>query len=171
MAHLSVAQRLRKAMVIGTTGLTAAQQAQIASAAQMIPVLYSPNMSVGVNLLFDLAGETAQRLGPEYQIEIIEAHHRGKKDAPSGTAKRLAEVVATARRQPVSQIPVHAVRAGDVVGDHTLFIAGPGERLELTHRAHSRDTFAQGALRAARFLAGRRQPGLCSMRDVLVAPP
>ena len=167
LAHVSAAQRLRKAIVIGTTGLTHAQQTQIESAAHLIPVLYSPNMSVGVNLLFDLATQVAERLGPEYQMEIVEAHHRAKQDAPSGTAKRLADVVAKARRQPVSAIPVHAIRVGDIVGDHTLFVAGPGERLELTHRAHSRDTFAQGALRAARFLVEQRQPGLFSMRDVL----
>ncbi len=167
ITHLAAAQRSKTAMVIGTTGLTDAQQAQIVAAGRQIPIVYAPNMSVGVNLLFELAAQAAARLGPDYQAEIVEAHHRAKQDAPSGTAKRLAEVVAEARRQPVAQIPVHAIRAGDIVGDHTLIIAGPGERLELTHRAHSRDTFAQGALRAAKFVAAQRQPGLFTMRDVL----
>ena len=167
MAHLQAARRLNKRMVIGTTGLTDTQHRQIAAAARTIPVLYAPNMSVGVNLLFELAAQAAGRLGSEYELEIVEAHHRHKQDAPSGTAKRLAEVAAKARRVPVARIPIHAIRAGDIVGDHTLLLAGPGERLELTHRAHSRDTFAQGALRAARFLAHQRRPGLFSMQDAL----
>ena len=165
--HLAVAQRRNAAMVIGTTGLTDTQQRKIVAAAKRIPIVAAPNMSVGVNLLFELAAQAAGRLGPEYQTEIIEAHHRAKQDAPSGTAKRLAAVVADARRQPVARIPVHAIRAGDIVGDHTLLIAGPGERLELTHRAHSRDTFARGALRAAAFVAAQKKPRLFSMRDVL----
>lgn len=167
LANLRVARRLKRRVVIGTTGLKPAQQRHIAAASRTIPVLQAPNMSVGVNLLFELAAQAAGRLGEEYQLEIVEAHHRHKQDAPSGTAKRLAEVVAGARRVPAARIPVHAIRAGDIVGDHTLLIAGPGERLELTHRAHSRDTFAQGALRAAQFLARQRRPGLFGMQDVL----
>ena len=167
IAHVQVARRLRKRVVIGTTGLSDAQRRQITAAAHSIPILYAPNMSVGVNLLFELAAQAAGRLGPDYQMEIVEAHHRQKKDAPSGTAKRLAEVVAAACRVPVARIPVHAIRAGDIVGDHTLILAGPGERLELTHRAHNRDTFARGALHAAQFLARQRRPGLFGMQDVL----
>lgn len=168
IAHAQVAQALRKPMVIGTTGLTEAQQASIRSASNTIAVVMSPNMSVGVNLLFELAQVAAQRLGPGYDVEVVESHHRQKKDVPSGTAKRLAEVLAKARRQSVGAIPVHAVRAGDIVGDHTVILAGPAERLELTHRAHSREVFARGALRAAQFVVGQK-PGLYDMSHVLQA--
>jgi len=149
--------------------LSDAERAAIAEAAKEIPVVLSPNMSVGVNLLFELAELAAQRLGRGYDIEIVEAHHRAKKDAPSGTAKRLAEVLAASRRQPTSQIPVHAIRAGDIVGDHTVVLAGPSERLELTHQAQSRDVFAQGALKAAAFVRSQK-PGLYDMSHVLKAP-
>lgn len=123
-------------------------------------------MSLGVNVLFELARLAAQRLGSGYDVEVVEAHHRGKKDAPSGTAKRLVEVLAQARQVPVDAIPVHAIRAGDIVGDHIVVLAGPAERLELTHRAHSRDVFAGGALRAAQWVAGQ-PPGLYDMSHVL----
>ena len=165
--HVRLAAQLKKPAVIGTTGLTDAQRAEIVQAAKTIPIVLSPNMSVGVTLLFELAQLAAQRLGSAYDIEIVEAHHKAKLDSPSGTAKRLAEVVAEGRRQPIEKIPVHAIRAGDIVGDHTVVFAGPSERLELTHRAQSRDVFAQGALRAARFLAGRPPAKLYDMRDVL----
>jgi 4-hydroxy-tetrahydrodipicolinate reductase len=138
----------------------------VREAAAAIPVIFSPNMSLGVNVLFELARTAAQRLGLGYDVEVVESHHKQKKDAPSGTAKRLAEVLADARRQPPSQIPVHAVRAGDIVGDHTVILAGPAERLELTHRAQSRDVFAAGALRAAQCAAAQK-PGLYDMSDVL----
>ena len=164
--HARLAQRLRKAMVIGTTGLTEAQRATLKAASRTIPIVVSPNMSVGVNVLFELAKTAAQRLGPAYDVEVVESHHRHKKDAPSGTAKRLAEVLASARTQAASAIPVHAIRAGDIVGDHTVILAGPSERLELTHRAHGREVFAQGALKAARFVV-RKKPGLYDMTDVL----
>ncbi len=166
VAHVQLAQELRKPVVIGTTGLTEAQQAAITAAARTIPIVLSPNMSVGVNVLFELAQLAAKRLGPDYDVEVVESHHRQKKDAPSGTAKRLAEGLAAARQQPANAIPVHAVRAGDIVGDHTVILAGPSERLELTHRAHSRDVFARGALRAAAF-AVRQRPGLYDMSHVL----
>ena len=165
-AHTQLARQLRKPMVIGTTGLTETQQEAIRQAAKTIPIVLSPNMSVGVNLLFELARLAAQRLGTAYDVEVVEAHHRQKKDAPSGTAKRLADVLAAARGQASGSIPVHAVRAGDIVGDHTVILAGPAERLELTHRAHSREVFAQGALRAARFIAAQ-PPGLYDMSHVL----
>ena len=140
-------------------------------------------MSVGVNLLFRLVGEVAAALGPEYDIEIVEAHHRFKKDAPSGTALKLAEEIATATGRSLAkdacygrhgvaaerkhgEIGIHAVRAGDIVGDHTVTFCALGERIEITHRAHTRDTFVRGAIRGARFLAGKK-PGMYGMRDVL----
>ena len=166
--HARLAQQLRKPMVIGTTGLTPEQVKVLRSAATQIPIVFSPNMSVGVNVLFELAQLAAQRLGAAYDVEVVESHHREKKDAPSGTAKRLADVLAAARKQPAASIPVHAVRAGDIVGDHTVILAGPSERLELTHRAQGRDVFARGALQAARFVKGR-PPGLYDMSDVLKA--
>lgn len=166
VAHVQWAQRVGKPLVIGTTGLSAEQQAALKTASQKIAIVFSPNMSIGVNVLFELAALAAQRLGKGYDVEVVEAHHHHKKDAPSGTAKRLAEVLAQARAQETSAIPVHAVRAGDIVGDHTIILAGPAERLELTHRAHSREVFAQGALRAAQFVITQR-PGLYDMGAVL----
>lgn len=167
--HVRLAVRLKKPVVIGTTGLSEAQRSTIAEAAKTIPIVLSPNMSVGVNLLFELVRTAAQRLGLTYDVEVIEAHHQAKLDKPSGTAKRLAELLAEQRQQPIENIPVHAIRAGDIVGDHTVVFAGPSERLELTHRAHSRDAFALGALQAARFLAGKPPAKLYDMRDVLHA--
>ena len=168
VAHAQIAQALRKAMVIGTTGLSDAELQTLRLTAKTIPIVLSPNMSPGVNVLFELAQAAAQRLGPEYDVEVVECHHRQKQDAPSGTAKRLVEALASARKQLPGAIPVHAVRAGDIVGDHTVILAGPSERLELTHRAHSREVFAKGALRAARFIAGA-PPGLYDMSHVLKA--
>ena len=167
LAHVGVARQLRKAIVIGTTGLTPPQMEAIRDAAKSIAVVVSPNMSAGVNVLMELARTAAERLRG-FDVEVVESHHRHKKDAPSGTAKRLAEVLARARGQSAEQIPVHAVRAGDIVGDHTVILAGPSERLEITHRAHSREVFARGALRAAQFVQGRA-PGLYDMTDVLAA--
>ncbi len=166
MEHVQVARRLRRGIVIGTTGFSDAQQTAIRDAAKEIPVLLSPNMSVGVNLLFELVQTAARRLGLRYDVEIVEAHHRAKQDAPSGTAKRLAQAAADGRGQQPQDVPVHAIRAGDIVGDHTVLFAGPFERLELTHRAHGRDAFAIGALSAARFLRGQRA-GLYDMSHVL----
>ena len=164
--HVKASQQARKPMVIGTTGLSEAQRAIVKTAAATIPIVMSPNMSLGVNLLYELAQLAAQRLGSGFDVEVIEAHHHHKKDAPSGTAKRLAEVLAASRKQPIDAIPVHAVRAGDIVGDHTVILAGPAERLELTHRAHSREVFARGALKAAQFVVGQK-PGLYDMSHVL----
>ncbi len=168
LEHVRAARQLKKPIVIGTTGCTEAQRGEIARAAEEIPVLFSPNMSLGVNVLFELVQTAAKRLGPAYDLDVIEAHHRTKQDAPSGTAKRLIELAAQARGQQPKDIPVHAIRAGDIIGDHTVVLAGPFERLELTHRAHHRDAFAVGALRAAQFLHAR-PAGLYDMTDVLRA--
>ncbi|MGD9843081.1 MAG: 4-hydroxy-tetrahydrodipicolinate reductase [Steroidobacteraceae bacterium] len=171
------------ALVIGTTGHTAEQRAVIEQAAKLIPIVLAPNMSVGVNLLLKLAELAAKALDEGYDIEIYEAHHRNKKDAPSGTALRIGEVVAAARGVTLKEqgdftrygdtgarqrghIGFSVARGGDIVGDHTLLFAGPGERIELSHRAHDRSGFARGALVAARWLQGRK-PGLYSMQDVL----
>ena len=166
--HVRLAQTLKRPMVIGTTGLSDAQCKEIEAASKVIAIVFSPNMSVGVNVLFELAQAAQERLGSSYDVEVNETHHRQKKDAPSGTAKRLAELLAAVRRQPAESIPVHAERLGDTVGDHTVVFTGPSERLELTHRAQSRDVFAQGALKAAQFVHGKRS-GLYGMSDVLTA--
>lgn len=180
--HATLAAELKKPMVIGTTGLNPEETEAIQKAAAHIPIVWAPNMSLGVNLLFAIVKKTAGILG-DYNIEVIETHHRHKKDSPSGTALRLAETAATARgfkldevaahgrqglvgERPANQIGIHAIRAGDVVGDHTVLFATEGERLELTHRASSRDCLAMGALRAAPWITGRT-PGLYSMLDVL----
>lgn len=170
-------------MVTGVTGLSDEQKDKLALAAAEIPLVYAPNMSVGVNLMFKVVGQVARVLGESFDVEIIETHHRFKKDAPSGTAHRLAEVVAEALgrnlkkdlchgRQGITgerdrrQIAVHALRAGDVVGEHTVVFGALGERFEITHKAHSRDTFARGSVVAARFAASA-ECGLYDMQDVL----
>jgi len=174
---------LSKIIVIGTTGHNNELRDGITAASAKIPVIFSPNYSVGVNTLFWLTKKAAEILGPDYDAEVIEIHHRLKKDAPSGTARRLVEVLdevkglhyeADTRHGRVgmpgertkSEIGVHAVRGGDVVGDHTVLLATPGDRIELIHRASSRDTFARGALRAALW-ARDQKPGLYDMQDVL----
>lgn len=172
-----------KPLVIGTTGQDDAARARIQACAEKIPIVFAPNFSVGVNTLFWLTRKAAEILGPDFDTEIVEMHHRLKKDSPSGTARRLAEILAEVRnlsynadvrhgrhgmvgeRHP-NEIGMHAVRGGDVVGDHTVFFAAQGERIELTHRASSRDTFAKGALRAAKW-AVTQPPGLYDMQDVL----
>ncbi len=183
LSNLEVCVGARKACVIGTTGLTKQQLAKVEEAAKRIPIVFSPNMSVGVNLLFKLVYDVAKVLGDDYDVEIVEVHHRFKKDAPSGTALRLAERIAealgrdleecmvTGRRGMVgerkgAEIGVFAVRAGDVVGEHTVVFGGLGERIELVHKAHSRETFARGAVRAAKWIKGK-SAGLYSMWDVL----
>ncbi len=166
LTHLRAAVGAKKAMVIGTTGLSPQELEEVMKAGAAIPVLWTPNMSVGVNLLFEMVSDAARRLGADYEVEIVEAHHRGKKDAPSGTAKFLAEKIAGARKSKLDPGKIHSLRIGDVVGDHTVVFATDGERLEFTHRASSRDTFAAGALRAARFLAGKA-PKFYTMKDVL----
>ncbi len=152
-------------LVLGTTGHSEAQMKTIRETAAKIPLVYAANFSLGVNTLFALARQAAKSLGENFDVEIVEAHHQTKKDAPSGTAKRLAEVIEEARPS-ANSLPIHSLRAGDVVGDHEVIFAGPGERLELTHRASSRETFARGALQAARWVIGK-SPELYSMEDVL----
>ncbi|MFW6093728.1 MAG: 4-hydroxy-tetrahydrodipicolinate reductase [Pseudomonadota bacterium] len=184
LGWLDVCARQGKALVIGTTGFDAAGLERIRAAAASVPVLMAPNMSVGVNLTFKLVELAARVLGDAVDVEITEAHHRHKIDAPSGTALRMGEVVAGARGRALSDVAVYAreghtgprprdaigfatVRAGDIVGEHTVLYAGNGERIEITHRAESRMNFAQGALRAVRFLRGQDAPGLFDMQDVL----
>ena len=181
--NLRECRRLGKAMVIGTTGLSREQIAEVEAASGEIPVVFAPNMSIGVNVLLNLLRTAAAALGDDYDVEIIEAHHRHKVDAPSGTALKLGEVVADALDRDLDECAVYGregqtgerdrktigfatVRGGDVVGDHTVLFAGEGERIELTHKASSRMTFAGGAVRAAGWLSGR-EPGLYSMQDVL----
>jgi 4-hydroxy-tetrahydrodipicolinate reductase len=171
------------ALLLGTTGLSTQQQGKIRAASEKIPILYATNMSVGMNVLFFLAGKVAAMLGEEYDIEIIEQHHRFKKDAPSGSALTLAESIckATGRDFPVclthgrsgkdalrqkGTIGMHAIRAGDITGEHEVIFSTLGETVTLSHSAHSRDTFARGALRAAEWLVGKK-PALYSMADVL----
>jgi 4-hydroxy-tetrahydrodipicolinate reductase len=156
----------KKAMVIGTTGHTEAERKELLKISAQVPMVWSSNFSTGVNALFWLTGKAAGILGPDYDLEIVETHHRLKKDAPSGTAKTLAQVLAQARQRTASEIGVHSLRGGDVVGDHTVIFATTGERLELTHRASSRETFAGGALRAAQWIIGKA-PGVYDMQDVL----
>lgn len=153
------------ALVSGTTGITDADRALLDQAATAIPVLWASNTSVGVNVMLDLLKVAVERLGDGYDIEVVETHHRHKKDAPSGTAKTLVKALHAARGEG-GEIPCHAIRGGDVVGDHTIHFMGPGDRIELTHRATTRRTFAQGALRAARWLVSR-SPGQYTMGDAL----
>jgi 4-hydroxy-tetrahydrodipicolinate reductase len=155
----------RRPLVIGTTGHSAEQKKTIEETAKSLPVVFASNFSVGVNALFALADKAAKILGDEFDLEIVETHHTKKKDAPSGTAKTLAEILKRARRID-SEVPIQSIREGDVVGEHTVTFSGPGERLELVHRAKSRETFAKGALRAAEWVIGK-PPGLYSMQDVL----
>ena len=163
LEHLGAAVKNKKAMVIGTTNLSPEEVNRIKDASTKIPVVFSPNMSIGANLMFRITEEIAKALGSDYQVEIVEAHHDQKKDAPSGTAKRLGEAVSKVKgKMP----PMHSIRLGDIVGDHTVIFAGKGERIELTHRAHSRDAFAKGGLDAAKFLIGKK-PGFYTMEDVI----
>ena len=176
----TAATKKKLPLVIGTTGHSSEQRGKIEEAAKTLPVVYSPNFSVGVNTLFWLVRKTAELLSDDFDLEIVEMHHRLKKDAPSGTAKKLTEILMETRKidkvrhgrdgnmgeRLDTEIGIHAVRGGDVVGDHTVIFAGPSERLELTHRASNRETFARGALRAASWIIGK-PPGLYSMQDVL----
>jgi 4-hydroxy-tetrahydrodipicolinate reductase len=183
LAHARLVARQGGRAVIGTTGFTPAQRDELAAIGRSIAILVAPNMSVGVNVAFRILADMARMLGDDYDVEIVETHHRFKKDAPSGTALRMAEVVAQALGRDLARTAVYdrhdklaertrkeigmaALRSGDVVGEHTVSFGALGERLELTHRAQSRDNFARGALRAARFIASAR-PGLYSMQDVL----
>ena len=183
LAHLALCRELGVAAVVGTTGFEPEQKAQVAQIAQHVPIVMAPNMSAGVNVMLKLLDMAARALSQGYDIEIIETHHRHKIDAPSGTALQMGEVVAKALGRDLSKhgvferhgvtgernastIGFAAIRGGDIVGDHTVLFAGTGERIEITHRAASRATYAQGSLRAARFLADKRN-GLYSMNDVL----
>jgi 4-hydroxy-tetrahydrodipicolinate reductase len=155
----------RKPLVIGTTGYSQEQRQMIGDAAKSLPIVLASNFSVGVNVLFFLTHKAVELLGQDFHPEIIETHHEMKKDAPSGTAKTLAEVLKAAQKIE-SKIPIQSIREGDVIGEHTVIFSGPGERLELTHRAASREIFARGALRSAKWIMGK-PPGLYSMQDVL----
>jgi 4-hydroxy-tetrahydrodipicolinate reductase len=183
LEHLEQCVSAGKALVIGTTGFTAPQKQRISDAARVVPVVFSPNMSAGVNISLKLLELAAKALGDDVDIEIVEAHHRHKKDAPSGTALRMGEVIAEALGRKLDDVAVYArkgiaderdrktigfatIRGGDIVGDHTVIFAGQGERLEITHKASSRMTFASGAVRAAVWLA-RRPPGLYTIANVL----
>jgi len=173
----------KKAIVIGTTGHAAAEKSEISNLKSQIPIVWSSNYSTGVNTLFWLTRKAAEILGPGFDLEVVEMHHRLKKDAPSGTATTLLEILGDVRKLQLEQalrhgrkgitgertaneIGIHALRGGDVVGDHTVIFAANGERVELTHKASSRDTFAQGALRAAQWVV-KQKPGLYDMQDVL----
>jgi 4-hydroxy-tetrahydrodipicolinate reductase len=162
-ANLDYVARYRKALVLGTTGLNEEQLRKVEEISKVVAVVFSPNMSIGVNVLFATLPEILKRLGPDYNIEIVEAHHKGKKDAPSGTAKKFYQVLAEAGKK---EIPVHSVRLGDIVGDHMIIFCGNSERIEIKHQAHSRDLFAVGALKAAKWVFGK-PAGLYSMQDVL----
>jgi 4-hydroxy-tetrahydrodipicolinate reductase len=181
--HLKLCAGLGKPAVVGTTGFSGDQLAEIAVCAQKIPCVLSPNMSIGVNLCFKILDEIARTIGDDYDMEIVEAHHRMKKDAPSGTAVKMAQILARAVDRNLEEVGVYArkgmigertkkeigvqtLRGGDIVGEHTVMFAGTGERIELIHRAHSRDTFAAGAVRAAKWVVGKK-PGLYDMLDVL----
>ncbi|MBI4778490.1 4-hydroxy-tetrahydrodipicolinate reductase [Candidatus Desantisbacteria bacterium] len=181
--HLETACLLGCPMVIGTTGLNKSQNERLSIAAESIPIVYAANMSLGMNLLFKLAAMAAKALGNEYEVEILEAHHHKKIDAPSGSALKIAGIIAEALERDLDKVAVYgrqgspgqrkpeeigifAIRGGDIIGEHTAMFIGDGERLEITHRVQNRDTFASGALRAARF-AANASPGLYDMMDVL----
>lgn len=186
LEHLKLCVAQRKAMVIGVTGLSDAQYAQIQQASTIIPIVWAPNMSVGVNLMLHLAQTAAKVMGNTADIEILEAHHRYKKDSPSGTAMAIGASIARSLNRDLKEVAVYGregmigeraqqtigfatVRGGDIIGDHTALFADLGERLEITHKASSRNTFAQGALRAALWLQNK-QPGLYTMQQVLGLP-
>ncbi|MDR3256345.1 MAG: 4-hydroxy-tetrahydrodipicolinate reductase [Endomicrobium sp.] len=182
LKNLEIAKKRKVPVVIGTTGFTEEQKKKITEISKNIPIVFSPNMSVGVNILFKLVEAVAKTV-PDYDIEIVELHHNKKKDSPSGTAVKLAEIAASSIGKNINDVGVYgrhfadsvrkkdeigvlSVRAGDIVGDHTVYFVGNGERIELTHRAHSRDTFAAGAVRAAKWIVNQT-PGLYDMADVL----
>ncbi len=161
--HLDYAAKYKKALVLGTTGLSEAQKSKVQEIARIVPVVFTPNMSIGVNVLFSMLPEMAEKLGPDYSVEIVEAHHKAKKDAPSGTAKKLAEVISQVTKKDV---PIHSIRLGDIFGDHEIVFCGNSERIQIKHQAHSRDLFVVGALKAVKWVFGK-PAGLYSMQDVL----
>jgi len=181
--HLAQVAQYKRAIVIGTTGFSPDEMNKLRKHAESIPCVQAPNMSMGINVLLKIIGKVAQALGDDYNLEIIDTHHNRKKDSPSGTAVKLAEALAAAKNwdlaktgmyarhgiigeRPSKEIGIQTVRAGDIVGDHTVLYGGPGERIEITHRAHNRDPFALGALRAAEWVVNQ-PPGLYGMADVL----
>jgi 4-hydroxy-tetrahydrodipicolinate reductase len=183
LEHLRLASARHKPIVIGSTGFTSEEMEEIKTLCRSVPCLLAPNMSVGVNVMFKVVGDVAKALGEEFNIEILEVHHKMKKDAPSGTAMKLAQVLAQARSQDLEKVAVYerkgivgertpgeigiqTFRAGDIIGEHTVLFGGMGERIEIIHRAHSRDTFVRGALRAARWIISQKN-GLYDMPDVL----
>ena len=183
LKNMEIAAQLHKPMVVGSTGFSPQQMEKVKQLVKGFPCVLAPNMSVGVNLMFKVVEQVAKVLGQDYDCEIIEAHHRMKKDAPSGTALRLGEIIAKSLGRKLAEVGVygrkgligerskeeigmHAIRAGDIVGEHTVIFGGMGERIEITHRAHTRDTFAQGAIRAAKWVVNQK-PGLYDMGDVL----
>jgi 4-hydroxy-tetrahydrodipicolinate reductase len=183
LESLEFAKETQKAIVIGTTGLNSEQMERLKELSKEVRCVYSPNMSVGVNVMFRIVQEVAKTLGPDYDVEILEAHHHLKKDSPSGTAVRLGELIAKATGRDFSKVGVYGrrgmigertkeeigvqvIRAGDIVGEHTVLFGGVGERLEIIHRAHSRDNFARGAVRAALWVVNQPN-GLYDMQDVL----
>ena len=183
LAYLRAAANKKVPMVIGTTGFSTPQLAEIKKLSCRTPVILAANTSLGVNLLVNVLGKVAEKLGDDYDVEIIEAHHRFKKDAPSGTALALGRAIAMGLNRDLDEVGINgrkgivgergkkeiallSVRAGDIVGEHTVIFGGIGERIEFIHRAHSRDTFARGAIRAAQWLA-KKKPGLYGMQDVL----
>ncbi len=184
LSFARVAAKFGARHVIGTTGLNEEQRAELVALAAKTPILWSPNMSVGVNVLLKILPELTRMLGADYDVDITEIHHKKKKDSPSGTALRLGEAIAEGKgwslkesacyhregiigERPQKEIGLQAVRGGDVVGVHTVYFMGPGERIEVTHQAHSRENFAQGALRAAKWLAGKKPGQLYSVTDML----
>lgn len=183
LKNLQVAAENGKSTVIGSTGFSSSQIQEVQALTQKIPCVLSPNMSVGVNVMFRVINDLAKILGEDYDVEVIEAHHRMKKDAPSGTAMKMGQILAQALKRNFDQVGTYqrkgiigerrraeigmqTIRAGDIVGEHTVIFGGLGERLEITHRAHSRDNFARGAVRAASWVVKQR-PGLYDMQDVL----
>ena len=161
--NLDYVGKYKKALVLGTTGLSDAQLKKVEEVSGAVAVVFSPNVSIGVNVLFSFLPEIARRLGQDYSIEIVEAHHKTKKDSPSGTAKKMCQLLEEVTKR---EIPAHSVRLGDIVGDHTVIFCGNSERIEIKHQAHSRDLFALGALKAAKWIADK-PAGLYSMQDVL----
>lgn len=183
LLNLEKVSKKGKAIVIGTTGFSKEGEENIREISNKIPCVYSPNMGVGINLVFKIIQDIAKVIGDEYDVEIVEAHHRHKKDAPSGTAMRMAQILASTLKRDLSEvgkfsrhgfigerdkneIGIQSIRAGDIVGDHTVLFGGVGERIEITHRAHSRDNFARGAVRAAIWVSNQK-PGMYDMMDVL----
>ncbi len=162
--HLAMCEKHKKPMVIGTTGLSDAEKKKVEEASANMPIVFSPNMSIGVNLLFKIVGEAAKMLGQDYNVEIVEAHHVNKKDAPSGTAKEISRIIKEVRGD--IEIPIESVREGDTVGEHTVTFESNVDLIEVTHSAKTRDIFVKGTLQAAKFVAGKKS-GLFSMKEVL----